>query len=738
MHRKANVRLKSAFAAAATVAAALTACGGSGSSPAGFGNWTPGNGTVESSDSKVAVGFSTSSPDGAPFPSDRYTVADAQQLSGRRVSLPKPDCAVQVSDCQDIDELGTLDGFSITPRFTVPFTGDIDPASVTSESVYLLRVGGADGWRLGERSGINQVAWDAPSRTLSFKSDQLLRERARYVLVVTNRVKDSAGKPLGRGEWLDTSTGMPVGSAAETGSYRNELRQALALLPSDAAKPVAASLFTTQTATAQLAGMVNLVKARPTAGLDFMIGSRNGATVRAVFDVANLSGGVVKRQVGTAPTFSNSTLRLQALQTVPGAVAQVAYASFLSPTFIDTATARITPVGTAATPLPLGEQATTVQIFVPSGPKPAGGWPVVLFGHGFGDSIQGAPWAIASVLASYGLATVSINVVGHGGGSQGSLEMTGTDGSVVAVATPGRGIDQNGDGKIDATEGSTALAPYGVIGPRDSLRQTVIDLTELARRFSKGVDLDGDGQPDFDGTRISYAGQSFGGVYGAMLLGVDPGIVAGVPNVGGGSLIEATRNGEFRILRAFSLASRKPSLINLPPANGIPQWDDNQPFRNEPPLTRHVDGALAIAKSFDNSEWAQQAGVATAYAPLLRLRPLPGHQPKPVILQYAKGDNVMSNPSSAWIVRGGELNDRVSFYRHDLALAANAAVGSNPHGYLLDITNPAAAPYALQAQRQIGSFLASGGATFSDADGPQPFFEVGLDPAILDKLNFVK
>src|SRR6218665_534978 len=111
------------LSALALVAAPAAACGGSGEDA-----------------SDVAVAFSTSNPHGAPFPSDRYTVADARHLSQRRVALPKSNCSVQVSDCQDIDELNTLDGFSLVPRFTVPFTGDIDPAPVTSDSVYLLEL----------------------------------------------------------------------------------------------------------------------------------------------------------------------------------------------------------------------------------------------------------------------------------------------------------------------------------------------------------------------------------------------------------------------------------------------------------------------------------------------------------------------------------------------------------------------------------------------------------------------
>jgi hypothetical protein len=39
-------------------------------------------------------------------------VFDGTQNTFRRVSLPKPDCSVRVSDCQDIEVINTLDGFS--------------------------------------------------------------------------------------------------------------------------------------------------------------------------------------------------------------------------------------------------------------------------------------------------------------------------------------------------------------------------------------------------------------------------------------------------------------------------------------------------------------------------------------------------------------------------------------------------------------------------------------------------
>src|SRR5688500_5957808 len=88
----------------------------------------------------VAPGSDLSSPSGAPFPTDRYTVADGTQLTGVRVDLPKPNCAVRPSDCLDIDVLNTLDGFNLQPRLSIPFTGAIDVASVTAAHVFLLRL----------------------------------------------------------------------------------------------------------------------------------------------------------------------------------------------------------------------------------------------------------------------------------------------------------------------------------------------------------------------------------------------------------------------------------------------------------------------------------------------------------------------------------------------------------------------------------------------------------------------
>ena len=106
--------------------------------------------------------FDLSSPDGSPFPSNRWTTFDWSQKTGLRVKLPKPDCAVRPSDCADIDVLNTLDGFNVQPRISIPFTGPINPASVNSSNVFLVRLPD-----LGSRGSTRSPGSLRPTRSTS-------------------------------------------------------------------------------------------------------------------------------------------------------------------------------------------------------------------------------------------------------------------------------------------------------------------------------------------------------------------------------------------------------------------------------------------------------------------------------------------------------------------------------------------------------------------------------------------
>ena len=691
----------------------------------------------------LATGVSVCDDDSAsPFPSNRHTVVDFSNATYRRVNLAKPDCTVRVSDCQDIDVINTLDGFSTQPRITVPFTGDIDLTSVNSNTVFLYNLGDTQTLRgFGDKVGINQVLWDPASKTLVFEPDELLAERSRYVLVVTNGVRDTRGKRIQASGAMD-DRGGGFRAFGRGGDHHREAREAAnAVRLGRGLSVVAASLFTTQSATGDLVKIMRQIKASTPAPASFMIGSSGADPVRAVFPVTADLSMVFNRQNVAAPgNYVPQPLPMPVLQVAAGSVGQIAYGRYASPSYL-TAAQYIPPTPSlGGRPAPQGTQDLVFQLFVPAGDKPAGGWPVAIFGHGFTDSMYGAPWAVASVFASRGIATLSINVVGHAGGASGTLAVTRGLAPPVSVPAGGRGFDQDGNGAIDSTEGVNAAAPRSIIGSRDGLRQTVVDLMQLVRQVEVGMDVDGDGSADLNAQRIYYAGQSFGGIYGTMLLGVEPNIKAGVPNVPGGSITEVARLGAFRGLTGFALATRTPQLLNLPQSASLPvpfNFFENMPLRGLPPVVNNVPGAMAIAQVLDRFEWVQQAGNPVSYAALIRKHPLPGSAAKPVILQMANGDQTVPNPTSTAIVRAGGLQAQTTYYRNDLAYSANPAVGKNPHTFLTGLASPATAPIAVAAQSQIAVFFQSHGTAVIDPDGPGTLFEVPITLPLPEGLNFI-
>ena len=105
--------------------------------------------------------FDLSTPDKTLFPSDQFTVAENRNLSRRRVNLPKPaDCTANKSECEDLDVLNQLDGFSLRPRVTIPFDGEIDPATVQGNVFFIRSTAQAiDGIerQFSQRSGLPDI-----------------------------------------------------------------------------------------------------------------------------------------------------------------------------------------------------------------------------------------------------------------------------------------------------------------------------------------------------------------------------------------------------------------------------------------------------------------------------------------------------------------------------------------------------------------------------------------------------
>jgi hypothetical protein len=712
--------------------------------------------------------FDLSAPSVGPFPSDRFTVADASQLTGRRVDLPLPDRAARPSDYEDISVINTLDGFNLQPRLSVAFSGPIDVTTVSSNTVFLVKLGDTtstgDG---GQVVGINQTVWDVATNTLHVESDELLDQHTRYALIVTRGVHDAAGQPVEASDEFarfrhDLNFGQTHDPTLK--DYRKELLDALRVARDDGVADkdiVTASVFTTMSATAVLEQIRDQIHAATPGPADFLLGP--GGT-RTVFALDQVRGITFNRQTRVAGPLSPVPVSLSVLHAIPGAIGTIAFGSYLSPDYEVHPGEYIPPVGTR-TGAPVVQHMSEVyfNLFLPSGPEPAGGWPVVIFGHSSGPtaSKNDDPLRVAASNAAHGLATIAINIAGFGFGALSTLTVNPAVGAPVTFLAGGRSIDQNGDGAIGNGEGQFAAAPRAIIGETDALRQSAADLMQLVRVIQVGMDVDGNGSADLDPSRISYSGLSFGASLGVMLFAVEPGLRAGTFAVPSGSRVEAFRLGTRRFAVGELLAARTPSLINSPGITAIggmsvagPWFNENLPLRDGLPLTvrltdgttqviqspvvNTVAGAMEIQKVLEWREWVSQTANPVAFAPHLRKDPLPGVPVRPVLFQFAIGDQIAPNPTNAAILRAGDLADRATIYRNDLAFADDSAVPTNPHMFMIriDSPDPLVRQIAFAAQDQLATFLASDGAVIIHPT-PSRFFEELNDLALLEDLNFL-
>jgi hypothetical protein len=699
--------------------------------------------------------FTLDSPAGGPFPTDRFTVPDPSQNTRRRVNLPQPDCSARPSDCEDLAVINTLDGFSVEPRLSIPFDGPIDVGTVASNSVFLIRLGSTlrDDDRDTRIIGINQIVWDVETNTLHAKSDECLDQHTRYALIVTSRVRDLGGEPIQAIEAFRRFRDHV------RGHYRKSLVEAIraarrAGIPErDIAS---ASVFTTLSVTSILEKIRDQIKAAAPDPAEFQLGPDGS---RTVFSLNDVTGITFNQQTGAnPPSFTRATLNPGLLRIIPGAVGQIAFGKYLSSDYEVHPGEFIPPVGTRdGVPEVQGTNEIFFDLVLPSGTKPAGGWPVAIFGHGNGANDKNLSFVVAATLASHGIATIAINAVGFGYGPLGTLTVSRTGGDSVTFGAGGRGIDQDGNHVIDSNEGLSTAPPRTILFFNDGIRQTVADLMQLVRVIEVGMDVDGDGIPDVDSTRISYVGHSFGSNVGTSFLGVEPDVQAGVLNASGSPLENRRLGG--RAALGLLLQARIPSLINAPgitsqdgvPANA-PYFNDNMPLRDGVPLrvsltdgTSHdiqspvintVSGAMAIQETVENAEWVSDTGGPVSYAPYLRKNPLPGVPAKSVIYQFSNGDRSAQNPNTTAILRAGELADRTTFFLNDLAYAENHAVPKNPHPLIISILDPAVGAFARSEQEQIATFFASDGTVVIQPE-PMRFFEVPVVLPLPEGLNYI-
>jgi hypothetical protein len=700
----------------------------------------------------------------APFPTNWFTVSDRSNLTNRRVHLPLPDCKVFVSDCEDLNVINQLDGFNLQPRLSIPFDGPIDVNSVNSQDVMLINLGDTvDGREHGDHVvGINQIVWDPDTNALHVESDQLLDQHTRYALIVTNGIQDVNGNPVQASEAFRS---FPHNVHGE---YRHELLDAihaarrLGIRERDI---VDASVFSTESATAIMEKMRDQIHTSMPAPANFLLGPNGERTVFARDDVKGIT--FHEQTEDDPPGFTDAELSLAPLDIFGSVVSEIAFGKYVSPDYEVHPGEYIPQVGTrTGTPAVQGMNDVYFTLYLPSGPRPKEGWPVAYFGHGGGATARhGQLPLVAATMAEHGIATIGINAVGYGFGPLSALTVNRTAGQPVTFLAGGRSFDQDHDGHIEFREGELALAPRAILADTDAQRQDTADIMQLVRVIQVGIDVHGDGSRDLDPSRIYYVGGSLSGFHGAVLLAVEPDVRVGALNVTGGPRIEGWRLDPFAGFRSNRmgslLAARQPPRLNSPGVTEIdgislggPFFDENLPLRNgvsmhvrledgtsrdiQSPVINHVPGTMALQEFFDNTAWVQQPSSPPAHAPHFHKNPLPGVPAKSVLYQFPKGDESMPNPLETATVRAGDLADRTTYYRHDLAYAGDPTMPKDPHAFYLLTADPNGnvRDVARGYQEQIATFFESNGKTIIHPE-PARFFEVPIQGPLPEELNWI-
>lgn len=436
-----------------------------------------------------------------PFPSNRYTRADDASPTGRRLSISAdttgdPLTALYPSITNQLNE---QDGFSTSGGITIHFSGAVDPASFmrgsddyrsTDSPLRLIDVDPSSPERGSTRGLVVRHFAEDPYEGHS--GDYLLvaqpatplRQRTKYLFVVTDALKDASGAAVGASDEMAL-----VLDGEPQGAYEQAIQDALGSIREAQALTVdhvaLATLFTTQTVQDQTFAMAAALRASPAPSLD-------GEVTVVQTDEDQPNGRISFRGRFTAPEWRSPIDGRFRFDENGKPVVQSAASLEFQLVFSDR------------------------QV---SGPRP-----VVIFAHGLSSS-KAMTWDAAGWLADQGVAVIGIDAPGHG-----SRAPEGSSGSMFDKAFSFFSVD------VDSKT-------FDLARGKDNFRQMSSDQIQLVRALTGPLaTLDllphgaPDGVPDLDPTRVAYLGQSFGALLGPTALALAPELRGGVLNVGGGGL----------------------------------------------------------------------------------------------------------------------------------------------------------------------------------------------------------
>jgi|GEM_PF-1479512 len=213
------------------------------------------------------------------------------------------------------------------------------------------------------------------------------------------------------------------------------------------------------------------------------------------------------------------------------------------------------------------ERATSFVLTIPVGLDKDEPIPVVLFGHGLMTSRE-LTYLIANKLAGAGYAVFSLDLPYHGnravcledGECAGSATCDALGACINADGSPGQVARIRVpfvDAEFPISTGFAFIDVENLVGTRDHFAQALLDLMQ-GLRVIRGADWASyaDGHT-LDGDDIVYLGMSLGGILGANMAALEPGIQDFVLNVPGAGFLSLIENSQaFTSIFNASLARR--------------------------------------------------------------------------------------------------------------------------------------------------------------------------------------
>ncbi|HET6632561.1 MAG TPA: hypothetical protein VFG73_07630 [Rhodanobacteraceae bacterium] len=532
----------------------LTACGGSSNSddtgssnpppppPAMVANFDPANGII-------------------PFPNNLLFSGTTDLTLNIPVADPSNYGDPQVA-------MNALDGFStVAPWSTTLSEKPAEDTLVAGTGIHVFEVqlaspaGGVTKvvreLQSPEEYVVALAPTDTSGKTLVIVPTKPLKPRTSYMVVLMDSITNAEGAPLTPSLTYTLAKGSnPLCVDGKSTSDSLTDAQACALEPvrqlvnSQEAAAAAAGIdrtdislswvATTQSTTLELQALTARIEAMPPAAVQIApTGMTLGDLGLGLAPIADVDIGIMTVPYYlSAPTADDPTAPLTGFwHAAPGAYAPPADAFGLDPTSTNVTAYNPFPVATANENIPV---LLTVPNAASGKQRPADGWPIVIFQHGITRN-RTDMLAVAQTFASQGYAVIAIDLPLHGVNASSPFYIGNTPfGAIASERTFDIDVmnNQSGaagpDGVPDAS-GAHFINLSSLLTSRDNVRQGVADLVELEHAIGT-IDVNHDGQGDFDPDKVYFVGQSLGAIVGTVFIAVDDNVDTSVLNVPGGGL----------------------------------------------------------------------------------------------------------------------------------------------------------------------------------------------------------